>query len=84
MNWVKTFFLMTLLTVILVFGGGLLFGRTGLVIGLVLAAVMNGAAYFFGDRLALAAAQAQEVSADEAPMLHSPQEGAADNRVEDT
>src|SRR5499427_8696037 len=71
MNWVKTFFLMTLLTVILVFGGGLLFGRTGLVIGLVLAAVMNGAAYFFGDRLALAAAQAQEVSADEAPMLHA-------------
>src|SRR5262245_49146350 len=71
MNWVKTFFLMTLLTVILVFGGGLLFGRTGLVIGLVLAAVMNGVAYFVGDRLALGAAQAQEVSPAEAPMLHA-------------
>src|SRR5215471_16609225 len=71
MNWVKTFFLMTLLTVILVFGGGLLFGRTGLILGLLVAIVMNGVAYFFGDRMALAAAQAQEVSADEAPMLHA-------------
>ena len=71
MNWVKTFFWMTLLTVVLVGGGSLLFGQTGLILGLGLALVMNGAAYFFGDRLALAAAQAQEVSAAEAPMLHA-------------
>jgi heat shock protein HtpX len=71
MNWVKTFFWMTVLTLVLVLGGGLLFGRTGLVIGLGLALVMNGTAYFFGDRLALAAAQAQEVSPAEAPMLHA-------------
>jgi heat shock protein HtpX len=31
---------------------------------------MNGAAYFYGDKLALAAAQAQEVTPQEAPMLH--------------
>src|SRR5436309_932177 len=71
MNWFKTFFLATLLTLILVIGGSLLFGRTGLVLGLGLALVMNGAAYFFGDRLAIAAAQAQEVSPAEAPMLHA-------------
>jgi heat shock protein HtpX len=31
---------------------------------------MNGAAYWFSDRIALAAAQAQEVGPAEAPMLH--------------
>lgn len=71
MNWVKTFFWMTVLTLVLVIGGSLLFGQTGLVIGLSLALVMNGAAYFLGDRMALAAAQAQEVSPAEAPMLHA-------------
>jgi len=71
MNWVKTFFWMTILTLVLVIGGNLLFGRTGLVLGLGLALVTNGAAYFFGDRMALAAAQAQEVSPAEAPMLHA-------------
>jgi heat shock protein HtpX len=71
MNWVKTFFLATVLTLILVIGGDLLFGRLGLVLGLGLALVMNGSAYFFGDRMALAAAQAQEVSPAEAPMLHA-------------
>jgi heat shock protein HtpX len=71
MNWVKTFFWMTLLTLVLVIGGELLFGQTGLILGLGLALVMNGSAYFFGDRVALAAAQAQEVSPAEAPMLHA-------------
>lgn len=71
MNWFKTFFWMILLTVILVIGGNLLFGQTGLILGLGLAVVMNGTAYFFGDKLALAAAQGQEVSPAEAPMLHA-------------
>src|SRR5215831_5572754 len=71
MNWVKTFFWMTVLTLVLVIGGNLLFGQTGLILGLGLALVTNGAAYFFGDRVALAAAQAQEVSPAEAPMLHA-------------
>jgi heat shock protein HtpX len=71
MNWFKTFFWMIVLTVVLVIGGGLLFGQTGLVIGLLLALVMNGVAYFYGDRMALAAAQAQEVSPAEAPMLYA-------------
>jgi heat shock protein HtpX len=69
MNWVKTFFWMTVLTVILVLVGSI-FGRGGLFIGLAFALVMNGTAYFYGDKLALAAAQAQEVTPEEAPMLH--------------
>src|SRR6266487_500388 len=71
MNWAKTFFWMTVLTIVLVGGGKLLFGTVGLVLGLLFALLMNGAAYFFGDKLALAAAQAQEVSPQEAPMLHA-------------
>ncbi|HXM54900.1 MAG TPA: zinc metalloprotease HtpX [Candidatus Dormibacteraeota bacterium] len=71
MNWVKTFFWMTVLTLVLVIGGNLLFGQTGLILGLLVALGMNGFAYFVGDRMALAAARAQEVSPAEAPMLHS-------------
>jgi heat shock protein HtpX len=71
MNWVKTFFWMTIMTLVLVVGGSLLFGQTGLLLGLGLALAMNGTAYFFGDKLALAAAQAHEVSPAEAPMLHA-------------
>src|SRR2546430_1086949 len=71
MNWIETFFWMTVLTIVLVLGGGLLFGRTGLFLGLLLALVMNGISYFYEDRLALAAARAQEVSPPEAPMLHA-------------
>jgi heat shock protein HtpX len=71
MNWVKTFFWMTILTILLVVGGNLLLGRAGLILGLGLALVLNGAAYFYGDKLALAAAQAREVSPQEAPLLHA-------------
>src|SRR6266545_2570711 len=70
MNWFKTFFWMVVLTVVLVVGGNLIFGRVGLFIGLAIAVLMNGFAYFFGDRMALAAARAQEVSPSDAPMLH--------------
>jgi heat shock protein HtpX len=69
MNWIKTFFWMTVLTIVLVLIGGL-FGRGGLIIGLGVALVTNGIAYFFGDKMAIAAAQAQEVSPQEAPGLH--------------
>jgi heat shock protein HtpX len=69
MNWVKTFFWMTVLTIVLVLIGSL-FGRGGLILGLGVALVTNGIAYFFGDKMALAAAQAQEVGPQEAPALH--------------
>jgi heat shock protein HtpX len=69
MNWVKTFFWMTVLTIVLVLVGSI-FGRAGLIIGLGIALITNGIAYFYGDKMALAAAQAQEVSPQEAPLLH--------------
>jgi heat shock protein HtpX len=69
MNWFKTFFWMIVLSVILVLVGSV-FGRGGLIIGLGIALVTNGVAYFYGDKIALSAAQAQEVGPDEAPELH--------------
>jgi len=70
MNWFKTFFWMTAMSVLLVLAGRLLFGPAGLFIALLLALAMNVSAYFYGDKLALAGAQAQEVSPQAAPMLH--------------
>ncbi|MGH7861384.1 MAG: zinc metalloprotease HtpX [Candidatus Dormibacteraceae bacterium] len=70
MNWVKTFFWMTVLTILLILAGRLLFGPAGLVVAVIVALAMNGSAYFFGDKLALATAHAREVDATQAPMLH--------------
>jgi heat shock protein HtpX len=69
MNWFKTFFWMIALSVILVLVGSI-FGRGGLIIGLGIALVTNGVAYFTGDKIAIAAAQAKEVGPAEAPELH--------------
>jgi heat shock protein HtpX len=69
MNWVKTFFWMVVLSILLVLVGSI-FGKAGLIIGLGIALLTNGLAYFYGDKIALAAAQAREVGAAEAPELH--------------
>jgi heat shock protein HtpX len=70
MNQLKTAFWMVLLTVLLVIVGRLLAGNAGMIAALVFAVVLNGVAYWFSDRIALAAAQAREVGPAEAPMLH--------------
>ncbi len=70
MNLVKTVFWMTLLTLLLIGVGRLVAGQTGMLFAFALALVMNGVAYWFSDRLALAAASAREVSPLEDPILH--------------
>lgn len=71
MNQLKTALLMVAMTVLLVLFFRLVLGPSAfLVPALVISVLMNGAAYWFSDRIALAAAQAQEVSPAEAPMLH--------------
>jgi heat shock protein HtpX len=69
-NWLKTGVLMIVLTVLLVLIGRFAFGGAYLPLFFVFALVMNGVAYWFSDRIALASARAQEVTASEAPMLH--------------
>jgi len=70
MNQLKTAFLLVALTVLLVLVGRVLFGDAGTIAFLAIAIVMNGVAYWFSDRIALASAQAQEVSPADAPMLY--------------
>ncbi len=69
MNQLKTAFLVVALTVLLVLVGDVWQGTGGMIVFLGIALVMNGVAYWFSDRIALASAQAHEVSPAEAPML---------------
>jgi len=70
MRTLKTGFLLTLLTLILVLGGGAIAGRQGMTFGLIIAVLMNGIAYFFSDKIALASSGARPVSREEAPRLY--------------
>src|SRR4029077_2631964 len=71
MNNVKTAFWMVLLTVLLVVVGRVVAGDVGMLVTFGLAIVLNGVAYWFSDRIALAMARAREVSQTEAPRLHA-------------
>lgn len=71
MRTLKTGLLLTVLTLILVFGGGALGGRQGMTLGLIFAVAMNGMAYFFSDKIALASSRARPVSREQAPRLYA-------------
>src|ERR1700716_3391043 len=70
MKLLRTAFWMALMTVLLVLGGRIWLGNIGMFLFLGIAVVMNGAACWFSDKIALASAQAKEVGPDQAPMLH--------------
>jgi heat shock protein HtpX len=65
-NTIKTFTLLAGLGGLLVIGGSLLAGQTGMIIGLALGLVIVGGSYWFSDKIAIRAARA--VPADEASM----------------
>ena len=71
MNVIKTTLLMTALTLILVWVGDLIAGPRGAWMFLVIAGVMNFAAYWFSDRMVLAMYRAQPVSETQAPELYA-------------
>jgi heat shock protein HtpX len=71
MKLLKTAFLLTLLTMLLIFGGQALAGRQGMTFGLIMALVMNGGAYFFSDKIALMSSGARPVTREEAPRLYA-------------
>ncbi len=69
MNFLKTTFLLTALTLLLVLLGGHFGGQHGLVLGLVLAAGMNFVSYFFSDKIALAMHGAQPLPPGALPRV---------------
>jgi heat shock protein HtpX len=71
MNTLKTAFLLTALTLFLLLIGEYFGGRSGMIIALVVAGVMNFVSYFFSDKIALAMYRAQPVTRDQAPRLYS-------------
>ena len=71
MRALKTGLLLTSLTLLLVLGGQALAGSQGMTFGLILAIGMNGFAYFFSDKIALASSGAQPVTREQAPRLYA-------------
>lgn len=61
MNMVKTFVLLTTLTLILVAAGGILGGAGGALLALIIAGVMNFVSYWYSDRIVLAMYRGQQV-----------------------
>ncbi len=70
-NGLKTALLLGLLSAVLVVAGGAIAGRTGLVVGLGLAVVMNAYSYFDSDKIALRSMGAQPVTEAQAPQLYA-------------
>jgi heat shock protein HtpX len=71
MKTLKTTFLLTALTLLLLFIGASFGGERGITIALVVAVLMNGTAYFFSDKIALASSGAKPISREEAPRLYA-------------
>ena len=69
-NTFKTAFLLTLLTLLLMFVGRLFGGQNGMLIALAFAAVMNFVSYFFSDKIALAMYHARSVTREELPRAY--------------
>ena len=71
MNSVKTVLLLGLLSGMLLWGGELIGGRQGLVLGLILAVGMNFFSYFFSDRIALMTYSAQPVTPEQNEYVYA-------------
>jgi len=67
----KTLLLLALLTGLMLLLGQAAGGKTGLVIALVLALVMNFVSYWYSDKIVLSMYKAQELKPSDAPWLHA-------------
>src|ERR1700682_4751281 len=69
-NTFKTAFLLTALTLLLMFIGRVFGGQNGMLIALVIAAVLNFISYFYSDKIALAMYRAKPVMREELPRAY--------------
>ncbi len=69
-NTFKTAFLLTALTLILMFIGRAFGGQNGMFLALAFATVMNFVSYFFSDKIALAMYRAQPVTREQLPRAY--------------
>src|SRR6201988_5064435 len=69
-NTFKTAFLLTALTLLLMFIGRAFGGQNGMFLALAFAAVMNFVSYFYSDKIALAMYRAQPVTREQLPRAY--------------
>ncbi|MGQ9631961.1 MAG: zinc metalloprotease HtpX [bacterium] len=70
MNAFKTFFLMLILTAILMWIGNYVGGQSGMIVALLFAGALNFGTYWFSDRIVLSMYRAREVDERQAPQLY--------------
>jgi len=70
MNTLKTAFLLTGLTLLLVLAGDYFGGRNGMILAFLFAAAMNFFSYFYSDKIALKMYNAQPVTREELPRVY--------------
>ncbi len=70
-NQLKTAFLLTVLTLLIVAVGGLIGGRSGMIIALVLAGGMNFFSYWYSDKIVLKMYKARPVDRRQSPALYA-------------
>src|SRR6201996_6529961 len=71
MNTLKTAFLLTALTLFLIFIGAYFGGRNGMILAFLVAAGMNFFSYFYSDKLALRMYNAQPVTREQLPRAYA-------------
>jgi heat shock protein HtpX len=71
MNRIKVVMLLSLLTALMLWIGHALAGRSGLIMALIFAGVMNLCTYWFSDRMVLRMYGAREIGNADAPGLHA-------------
>ncbi|HHY25407.1 MAG TPA: zinc metalloprotease HtpX [Desulfitobacterium dehalogenans] len=77
-NQLKTVFLMSLLTVLVILAGRAIGGTGGMQIAFIFAMVMNFGSYWFSDKMALAMTKSQPISREQSPELYAMVEKLAD------
>ena len=77
MNRLKTTFLLSLLTVLMVFMGSAIGGQTGMLFAFLMAAAMNFFSYWFSDKIVLKMYGAQEIGEHDHPAFYGMVRGLA-------